>query len=95
MKVDEESDNMTNIDSIGDFYYFSFKPLDDHSTIYKRFAIFPDEYVCIVDESQMEKYKSNKVSYAQDKTIYIKGEAMQKAGNEFLCVKTPSQFAEM
>ncbi len=97
IKVDEENADLINVDSIGDFYYFSFSPLDkENATQYKRFAIFPNEYVCILDDTQMEEYKENKVAYAEDKSIYLKGETLtdKKPENEFMCVKTPSQFAQ-
>lgn len=97
IKVDEENADLINVDSIGDFYYFSFSPLDkENATQYKRFAIFPNEYVCILDDTQMEEYKGNKVAYAEDKSIYLKGETLtdKKPENEFMCVKTPSQFAQ-
>jgi hypothetical protein len=95
IKEDEEED-MTNIETIGDFYYFSFQPLDTE-TLYKKFAIFPNEYVCILDESQMAQYKTNKMSYAEEKTIYFKGEALEtkRNGIEFMCVRTPSNFAQI
>ncbi len=95
IKEDEEED-MTNIETIGDFYYFSFQPLDTE-TLYKKFAIFPNEYVCILDESQMAQYKANKMSFAEEKTIYFKGEALEtkRNGIEFMCVRTPSNFAQI
>ena len=95
--LDDNSTDLINVESIGDYYYFSFLPLDpQQSATYKRFAIFPEEYVCILDDNQMSQYKSNKMSYAQDKTIYFKGETLtdKKSGNEFMCVKTPSQFTQ-
>jgi hypothetical protein len=100
VKVDEPNADLINVESIGDYYYFSFLPLDkqsdDNENTYKRFAIFPNEYVCILDDSQMEQYQANKLSYAQDKTIYLKGETLRdkKTGHEFMCVKTPSQFTQ-
>jgi hypothetical protein len=91
---DTTQTDLINIESIGDFYYFSFLPLDQPNV--KRFAIFPNEYVCILDESQMEEYKQNKAGFSEDKSIYFKGETLvaKKAGHEFFCVKTPSQFAQ-
>ena len=91
-----EEEDMTNIETIGDFYYFSFQPLDTE-TLYKKFAIFPNEYVCILDESQMAQYKTNKMSYAEEKTIYFKGEALEtkRNGIEFMCVRMPSNFAQI
>ena len=99
VKIDEENADLINLESIGDYYYFSFLPIAEESiatTQYKRFAIFPNEYVCILDETQMEEYKENKLSYAEDKSIYLKGETLRdkKTTHEFLCVKTPSQFAQ-
>ena len=95
IKDDDDSEDMTNVETIGDFYYFSFQPLDTE-TKYKKFVIFPNEYVCILDESQMAQYKANKMSYAEEKTIYFKGEALESKRNgiEFMCVRTPSNFAQ-
>jgi hypothetical protein len=89
---DEDSTDIINVESIGDYYYFSFRPLDKNTQ--KRFAIFPNEYACILDDTQMAQYKSDKMLYAQDRTIYFKGETLRdkKVGHEFMCVKTPSQF---
>ena len=95
IREDDESEEMTNVESIGDFYYFSFQPLDSENS-YKKFVIFPNEYVCILDESQMEEYKANKMLYAEEKTIYFKGEALEtkRNGIEFMCIRTPSNFAQ-
>ena len=89
---DEDSTDIINVESIGNYYYFSFRPLDKNTQ--KRFAIFPNEYACILDDTQMAQYKSDKMLYAQDRTIYFKGETLRdkKVGHEFMCVKTPSQF---
>ena len=94
IKEDDEED-MTNIESIGDFYYFSFQPIDTETT-HKKFVIFPNEYVCILDDSQMTQYKANKMAFAEEKTIYFKGEALEtkRNGIEFMCVRTPSNFAQ-
>lgn len=96
VKIDEDNADLINVESIGDYYYFSFSPIVEESIAiqYKRFAIFPNEYVCILDDTQMEEYKENKISYAEDKSIYLKGETLRdkKVGHEFMCVKTPSQF---
>jgi hypothetical protein len=82
---------LINIDSIGDYYYFSFLPIDmENAKEYKRFAIFPNEYVCIHNETQMAEYKENKSAYAHDKSIYFK----DTEGREFFAVKTPSQFVK-
>ena len=99
VKIDEENADLINLESIGDYYYFSFLPIAEESiatTQYKRFAVFPNEYVCILDDTQMEEYKENKLSYAEDKSIYLKGETLRdkKTTHEFMCVKTPSQFAQ-
>ena len=88
---------LTNVESIGDFYYFSFLPLDkENAKLYQRYAFFPGEYVCILDENQLEEYKKDKMSYAEDKSIYFKGDilAAKKQGHEFFAVKTPSQFTQ-
>ena len=98
VKIDEDNADLINVDSIGDYYYFSFLPIVEESiaTQYKRFAFFPNEYVCILDDTQMEEYKENKLSYAEDKSIYFKGETLRdkKTTHEFMCVKTPSQFTQ-
>ena len=92
-----EPAELTNIESIGDFYYFSFLPLDkENAKLYQRYAFFPGEYVCILDESQLEEYKKDKMSYAEDKSVYFKGDilAAKKQGHEFFALKTPSQFTQ-
>ena len=98
VKIDEDNADLINVESIGDYYYFSFLPIVEESIArqYKRFAIFPKEYVCILDDTQMEEYKENKISYAEDKSIYLKGETLRdkKTKHEFMCVKTPSQFTQ-
>jgi hypothetical protein len=98
VKIDEDNADLINVDSIGDYYYFSFLPIveENIATQYKRFAFFPNEYVCILDDTQMEEYKENKLSYAEDKSIYFKGETLRdkKTTHEFMCVKTPSQFTQ-
>jgi hypothetical protein len=98
VKIDEDNADLINVESIGDYYYFSFSPIVEESIArqYKRFAIFPNEYVCILDDTQMEEYKENKISYAEDKSIYLKGETLRdkKTKHEFMCVKTPSQFTQ-
>jgi len=87
----DEVGELINIDSIGDYYYFSFLPIDmGNAKEYKRFAIFPNEYVCIHNETQMAEYKENKSAYARDKSIYFK----DTEGREFFAVKTPSQFVK-
>ena len=87
----DEIGELINIDSIGDYYYFSFLPIDmENAKEYKRFAIFPNEYVCIHNETQMAEYKENKSAYAHDKSIYFK----DTEGREFFAVKTPSQFVK-
>ena len=98
VKIDEDNADLINVESIGDYYYFSFLPIAEESiaTQYKRFAIFPNEYVCILDDTQMEEYKENKISYAEDNSIFLKGETLRdkKTKHEFMCVKTPSQFTQ-
>jgi hypothetical protein len=87
----DEIGELINIDSIGDYYYFSFLPIDmENAKEYKRFAIFPNEYVCIHNETQMAEYKENKSAYAHDKSVYFK----DTEGREFFAVKTPSQFVK-
>jgi hypothetical protein len=96
--TDDEEASLINIDSLGDSFYFSFLPLDkqENARSYKRYAIFPNEYVCIMNERQKAEYVSDKQSYADDKSIYFKGEILtnKQEGHEFFCVKTPSQFLE-
>jgi hypothetical protein len=92
-----EHAELTNVESIGDFYYFSFLPLDKgNARMYQRYAFFPGEYVCILDESQLEEYKKDKMSFAEDKSIYFKGDilAEKKEGHEFFAIRTPSQFTQ-
>jgi hypothetical protein len=89
--------SLMNVDSIGDLFYFSFLPLDkENARLNKRYAIFPNEYVCILDETQKAEYLLDKQSYSDDKSIYFKGEILtnKQKGHEFFCVKTPSQFLE-
>ncbi len=90
VKEDEnDAGELINVDSMGDYYYFSFLPIDkENAKEYKRFAIFPNEYVCIHNANQMAEYKENKSEYAEDKSIYFK----DTEGREFFAVKTPSQF---
>jgi hypothetical protein len=65
---------LIDIDSIGHFYYFSFLPLDpQNAESYKRFAFFPMEYACILDETQLSDYKSNTISYSNNDSFYFKG----------------------
>jgi hypothetical protein len=92
VKEDEDdAGELINVDSMGDYYYFSFLPIDMvNAKQYKRFAIFPNEYVCINNETQMAEYKENKSAYAEDKSIYFK----DAEGREFFAVKTPSQFVK-
>ena len=92
-----EQAELINVESIGDFYYFSFLPLDkENARMYQRYAFFPGEYVCILDESQLEEYKKDKMSFAEDKSIYFKGDllAEKKEGHEFFAIRTPSQFTQ-
>ena len=89
--------SLMNVDSIGDLFYFSFLPLDkENARLNKRYAIFPNDYVCVLDERQKAEYLSDKQSYSDDKSIYFKGEILtnKQEGHEFFCVKTPSQFLE-
>jgi hypothetical protein len=86
---------LIDIDSIGHFYYFSFLPLDpQNAESYQRFAFFPMEYSCILDENQLSDYKSNTISYSNNDSVYLKGELLtdKKEGQQFFAIKTPSQF---
>jgi hypothetical protein len=87
--------SLINIDSIGEFYYFSFVPLDQSDIeSYQRFAFFPMNYACILDDSQMADYKTNTISYQDVDSLYFKGELIsdKKEGHLFFAIKTPSQF---
>ena len=88
---------LTNIDSIGNFYYFSFQPLDkENAELYQRYAFFPMNYACILDENQMTAHKTNTIMTNDYDSIYFKGEllANKKDGNQFLAIKTPLQFTQ-
>jgi hypothetical protein len=87
--------SLINIDSIGEFYYFSSAPLDQSDIeSYQRFAFFPMNYACILDDSQMADYKTNTISYQDVDSLYFKGELIsdKKEGHLFFAIKTPSQF---
>jgi hypothetical protein len=86
---------LIDIDSIGHFYYFSFLPLDpQNAESYQRYAFFPMEYTCLLDENQLSDYKSNTISYSNNDSVYFKGELLtdKKEGQQFFAIKTPSQF---
>ena len=88
-----------NIDDIGDYYYFSFLPLDtdpDKMRLYQRYALLPKEYECILETSQLEYYKQNKVSYEYVNSLYFKGEILsnKKDGHQFFAIKDIKQFTD-
>jgi len=97
--IGEEPGNFNiNIDNIGDFFYFSFLPLDPNNTnSYQRYALLPMEYECILDNSNLEYYKQNMMLYQNSNSIYFKGEILsnQKEGNQFFAIRSPTQFTQL
>jgi hypothetical protein len=96
--VGEEPGNFNiNIDNIGDFFYFSFLPLDpNNAKMYQRYALLPMEYECILNNSNLEYYKQNMSLYQNSNSIYFKGEILsnRKEGNQFFAIRSPTQFAQ-
>ena len=94
----EEPGNFNiNIDNIGDFFYFSFLPLDpNNAKMYQRYALLPMEYECILDNSNLEYYKQNMSLYQNSNSIYFKGEILsnRKEGNQFFAIRSPTQFTQ-
>ena len=86
---------LINIDGMGNHYFFSFLPLDTGT--YQRFALFPLEYDCILDNNHLEYYKQNINSFEQSDSIYFKGDVLtdKKEGQQFFALKTPTQFAKI
>ena len=82
---------LINIDGMGNHYYFSFLPLDTGT--YARFALFPVEYDCILDNSQLEYYKQNINTFVESDSIYFKD--VLKDGQQFFALKTPTQFTKI
>jgi hypothetical protein len=96
--IGEEPGNLIiNIDNIGDFFYFSFLPLDpNNANLYQRYALLPMEYECILDNANLEYYKQNIISYQNSNSIYFKGEILSnpKEGNQFFAIRSPTQFTQ-
>ena len=96
----EEAENvydqfLINNDGIGNYYYFSFLPIDaQNAGIYQRFALFPIEYDCILDNNNLEYYKQNINSFEQSDSIYFK-DGILIEGHRFFALKTPMQFTKI
>jgi hypothetical protein len=89
---------LINIDELGNYYYFSFLPFDLQNTeLYQRFALFPNEYDCILDNENLEYYKQNRIIFENSDSIYFKGDLLtdKKEGQSFFAIKTPLQFAKI
>jgi len=89
---------LLNIDQIGNYYYFSFLPLDpQNAELYQRFALFPVEYDCILDNDNLEYYKQNQINFENSDSIYFKGDILtnKKEGQPFFAMKTPTQFTKI
>ena len=89
---------LLNIDEIGNYYYFSFLPLDpQNAELYQRFALFPVEYDCILDNDNLEYYKQNQINFENSDSIYFKGDILtnKKEGQPFFAMKTPTQFTKI
>ena len=87
---------LINIDNIGDFFYFSFLPIDlQNASLYKRYALFPMEYECILDNNDLDYYKQNQISYQNINSIYLKDNILLSNKNHFFAIKSPTQFTEI
>ena len=89
---------LINIDGMGNHYYFSFLPIDpQNAESYQRFALFPKEYDCILDNSNLDYYRQNTISFEQSDSIYFKGDVLsdKKEGQQFFAMKNPSQFTKI
>ena len=89
---------LINIDEIGSYYYFSFLPFDLQNTeLYQRFALFPIEYDCILDNDNLVYYKQNMINFENSDSIYFKGDILtdKKEGMQFFVLKTPLQFTKI
>jgi hypothetical protein len=89
---------LINIDEMGSYYYFSFLPFDLQNTeLYQRFALFPIEYDCILDNANLEYYKQNMINFENSDSIYFKGDILtdKKEGMQFFVLKTPLQFTKI
>ena len=79
---------LINVNGIGNYYYFSFLPLD--SAEYQRFVLFPMEYECILDAESLEYYKQNMSSYQESDSLYLKEETI--SSQPVFAIKTTNQF---
>jgi hypothetical protein len=79
---------LINVNGIGNYYYFSFLPLD--SAEYQRFVLFPMEYECILDVESLEYYKQNIISYQQSDSLYLKEGVI--SSQPVFAIKTTNQF---
>ena len=87
---------LINIDNIGDFFYFSFLPIDlQNASLYKRYTLFPMEYECILDNNDLDYYKQNQISYQNINSIYFKDNILLSNKNHFFAIKSPTQFTEI
>jgi hypothetical protein len=79
---------LINVNGIGNYYYFSFLPLDPAE--YQRFVLFPMEYECILDVESLEYYKQNIISYQQSDSLYLKEGVI--SSQPVFAIKTTNQF---
>jgi hypothetical protein len=94
----DPSSFLINIDDIGDFFYFSFLPLDpQNASLCKRYVLLPMEYECILENAELVHYKQNRISYENINSIYFKGEILsnRKEGHQFFAIKSPTQFTDI
>jgi hypothetical protein len=95
----EETENvydqfLINHEGMGNYYYFSFLPVDaQNAGTYQRFALFPVEYDCILDNNNLEYYKQNISSFEQSDSVYFKDGVL--GNTPFFALKTPTQFAKI
>ena len=64
--------------------------------LYQRYALLPKEYECILETSQLEYYKQNRISYEYVNSLYFKGEILsnKKDGHRFFAIKDIKQFTD-
>jgi hypothetical protein len=94
----DPSSFLINIDDIGDFFYFSFLPLDpQNASLCKRYVLLPMEYECILENAELMHYKQNRISYENINSIYFKGEILsnKKEGHQFFAIRSPTQFTDI
>ena len=85
---------LINHEGMGNYYYFSFLPVDaQNAGTYQRFALFPVEYDCILDDNNLEYYKQNISSFEQSDSVYFKDGVL--GNTPFFALKTPTQFAKI